>query len=49
VWLPVRADAVVALAVPTGTKSVEVSEHQGAALRRTVRSRTSFPVVVRGN
>ncbi|GAA1607980.1 hypothetical protein GCM10009789_73010 [Kribbella sancticallisti] len=48
-WLPVEVDAVVAIAVPTGTSVVEVCEHQGAALRRTVTSRTSFPVVVRGN
>jgi phosphopantetheinyl transferase len=49
VWLPVTTAAVVALVVPAGTKTVELVEHHGAALRRTVRSRTSFPVVVRGN
>lgn len=49
VHLPVRADAVVALVVPVDTAAVEVCEHHGAALRSTAVSRTSFPVVVRGN
>ncbi|MFI5711720.1 4'-phosphopantetheinyl transferase family protein [Kribbella sp. NPDC051620] len=49
VHLPVRADAVVAVVVPVGTPAVEVCEHHGAALRSTAVSRTSFPVVVRGN
>ena len=49
VHLPVAADAVVAVAVLAGTRVIEVCEHHGAALRRTVVSRTSFPVVVRGN
>ena len=44
-----HADAVLAVAVPAGVRSVEVCEHHGAALRSTVTSRTSFPVVVRGN
>lgn len=47
--LPVRADAVLAVVVPTGVRSIEVCEHHGAALRSTAVSRTSFPVVVRGN
>src|SRR5215207_1941714 len=47
--LPLRANAVLAVAVPAVTPSVEVCEHHGAALRSTVTSRTSFPVVVRGN
>ncbi|GAA0603431.1 hypothetical protein GCM10009534_42630 [Kribbella sandramycini] len=45
---PVLDDAVLAVAVSTATQVV-LTEHQGTALRRTVRSRTSFPVVVRGN
>jgi hypothetical protein len=49
VHLPVRADAVVAVVVPVGTPAIEVCEHHGAALRSTAVSRTSFPVVVRGN
>jgi 4'-phosphopantetheinyl transferase len=49
VHLPVVADAVLALVVPVGTPAVEVLEHHGAALRSTAVSRTSFPVVVRGN
>ncbi len=49
VHLPVRADAVLAVVVPTGVRSIEVREHHGAALRSTAVSRTSFPVVVRGN
>lgn len=48
VWLPLT-EAVVAVAVSAGTQSIELTEHHGAALRRTARSRTSFPVVVRGN
>jgi 4'-phosphopantetheinyl transferase len=47
--LSLRANAVLAVAVPAGVRSVEVCEHHGAALRSTVTSRTSFPVVVRGN
>ncbi|QNE22942.1 4'-phosphopantetheinyl transferase superfamily protein [Kribbella qitaiheensis] len=47
--LPVRAEAVLAVAVPVGVSEVWVTEHHGAALRSTVTSRTSFPVVVRGN
>jgi phosphopantetheinyl transferase (holo-ACP synthase) len=49
VHLPVRSDTVLAVVVPTGVRSVEVCEHHGAALRSTAVSRTSFPVVVRGN
>jgi hypothetical protein len=49
VHLPVAADAVVAVVVPVGTPAIEVCEHHGAALRSTAVSRTSFPVVVRGN
>ena len=49
VHLPVDGGAIVAVAVPAGTTSVEVVEYHGAALRRAVVSRTSFPVVVRGN
>jgi 4'-phosphopantetheinyl transferase len=47
--LPLRADAVLAVAVPSSTSEVRLTEHHGAALRSTVTSRTSFPVVVRGN
>ena len=47
--LSLRANALLALAVPAGIRSVEFCEHHGAALRSTVTSRTSFPVVVRGN
>ncbi|WP_328329302.1 4'-phosphopantetheinyl transferase superfamily protein [Kribbella sp. NBC_00382] len=47
--VPVAADAVVAVVVPVGTPAIEVLEHHGAALRSTAVSRTSFPVVVRGN
>jgi hypothetical protein len=39
--------AVLALAAPTGL--VEIVVHYEAALRRVGRSRTSFPVVVRGS
>lgn len=47
----VLATAVLAVAVPAGATEVLVTErtHQGAALRSTAVSRTSFPVVVRGN
>ncbi|MFF0264983.1 4'-phosphopantetheinyl transferase family protein [Kribbella sp. NPDC004536] len=45
-WVPV--DGVV-LAVAAGAGIGEVVVHQEAALRRAERSRTSFPVVVRGN
>lgn len=47
--LPLQADAVLAIAVPNGVSEVRLTEHHGAALRSTVTSRTSFPVVVRGN
>jgi phosphopantetheinyl transferase (holo-ACP synthase) len=47
--LPLQADAVLAIAVPVETSEVRLTEHHGAALRSTVTSRTSFPVVVRGN
>jgi phosphopantetheine--protein transferase-like protein len=47
--LPLQADAVLAIAVPAETSEVRLTEHHGAALRSTVTSRTSFPVVVRGN
>ncbi|WP_112243097.1 4'-phosphopantetheinyl transferase family protein [Kribbella monticola] len=47
--LPVQADAVLAIAVPVGVSQIRLTEHHGAALRSTVTSRTSFPVVVRGN
>jgi 4'-phosphopantetheinyl transferase len=49
VQLPVQADAVLAIAVPVGVSEIRLTEHHGAALRSTVTSRTSFPVVVRGN
>nr|WP_239062753.1 4'-phosphopantetheinyl transferase superfamily protein [Streptomyces sp. SID13031] len=49
VHLPVRADAVLAVVVPATATRVVLSEHHGAALRSTAVSRTSFPVVVRGN
>jgi hypothetical protein len=39
-------EAVVAVAAASGVGEVVV--HQEAALRRVGRSRTSFPVVVRG-
>jgi 4'-phosphopantetheinyl transferase len=48
-WPPLHGNGVLAVAVPTGTTALEICEHHGAALRRTVVSRTSFPVVVRGN
>lgn len=47
--LPVSEGAVVAVALPVATTEVLLTVHHGAALRRTVKSRTSFPVVVRGN
>jgi 4'-phosphopantetheinyl transferase len=47
--VPVAAQAVLAIAVPSGVSEVRLTEHHGAALRSTVTSRTSFPVVVRGN
>lgn len=40
---------VLAVAARTGLTEIVVTVHQEAALRRAVRSRTSFPVVVRGN
>ncbi|MGW1341982.1 4'-phosphopantetheinyl transferase superfamily protein [Kribbella sp. NPDC002412] len=43
--LPVDAPAVLALALPATTAEVTLVEHHGAGLRRTVGSRTSFPVV----
>ncbi|TCO13132.1 4'-phosphopantetheinyl transferase superfamily protein [Kribbella steppae] len=46
--LPVDQQAVLAVALPAAATEVLLTEHHGAALRRTVRSRTSFPVVVRG-
>jgi hypothetical protein len=49
---PIGADAVLAVAVPVAASEVLVCEYpacHGAALRSTVASRTSFPVVVRGN
>lgn len=39
---------VLALALPATAAEVLLIQHHGAALRRTVKSRTSFPVVVRG-
>ncbi|MFG1620993.1 4'-phosphopantetheinyl transferase family protein [Kribbella sp. NPDC049227] len=41
--------AVVAVAAGPGVSDVLVTAHHGVALRRTVTSRTSFPVVVRGS
>jgi phosphopantetheinyl transferase (holo-ACP synthase) len=49
VHLPVDGETVLALALPATDAEVVLTEHHGAALRRTVRSRTSFPVVVRGS
>lgn len=49
VHVPVLAEAVVAVVVPAAATHVLVTVHHGAALRRVVRSRTSFPVVVRGS
>jgi len=48
VHLPVD-EAVLAVALPAAATEVVLTVHHEAALRRTVRSRTSFPVVVRGN
>jgi phosphopantetheine--protein transferase-like protein len=47
--LPIQEDAVLAVAVASAATDVLVTEHHGTALRRAVRSRTSFPVIVRGN
>ncbi len=47
--LPGDQRAVLAVALPATATEVVLTEHHGAALRRTVRSRTSFPVVVRGS
>lgn len=47
--LPVDQQTVLAVALPAIATEVLLTEHHGAALRRTVRSRTSFPVVVRGS
>ncbi|MET7277585.1 4'-phosphopantetheinyl transferase superfamily protein [Kribbella sp. NPDC005582] len=47
VRLPLE-DAVLAVALDDPCEIV-LTEHHGTALRSTVRSRTSFPVVVRGN
>ncbi|WP_420323436.1 4'-phosphopantetheinyl transferase superfamily protein [Kribbella pittospori] len=41
--------AVVAVAAGGGVSDVLLTAHHGVALRRTVVSRTSFPVVVRGS
>ncbi|MEV0799779.1 4'-phosphopantetheinyl transferase superfamily protein [Kribbella sp. NPDC050281] len=41
--------AVVALAAGAGLTEIVLTAHHGVALRRTVTSRTSFPVVVRGS
>jgi 4'-phosphopantetheinyl transferase len=49
VHLPVSEGAVLAVALAAATTEVILTVHHSAALRRTVRSRTSFPVVVRGN
>lgn len=46
--LPVE-QAVLAVALPSTAAEVVVTVHHETALRRVVRSRTSFPVVVRGN
>ncbi|WP_405062101.1 4'-phosphopantetheinyl transferase superfamily protein [Kribbella sp. NBC_01505] len=42
-------DAVLAVALDQPPAEIVVTEHHDTALRSTVRSRTSFPVVVRGN
>ncbi|WP_433162326.1 4'-phosphopantetheinyl transferase family protein [Kribbella sp. CA-247076] len=47
--LPTGQAAVLAVALPAATTDVLLTEHHGAALRRIVTSRTSFPVVVRGS
>ncbi|TCO49600.1 phosphopantetheine--protein transferase-like protein [Kribbella antiqua] len=49
VHVPVSEGVVLAVALPVGASDVLLVEFHGAALRRTVKSRTSFPVVVRGN
>lgn len=41
--------AVLAVALPSTAPELVVTAHHDTALRRVVRSRTSFPVVVRGN
>jgi phosphopantetheinyl transferase len=41
--------AVLAVAAGAELAELVLAVHHGTALRRTVRSRTSFPVVVRGN
>jgi 4'-phosphopantetheinyl transferase len=46
--LPLDQRAVLAVALPATVADVLLTERHGAALQRTVRSRTSFPVVVRG-
>jgi len=43
------AGAVLAVALDEPPAEIVLTEHHGTALRSTVRSRTSFPVVVRGN
>jgi 4'-phosphopantetheinyl transferase len=48
-YLPIEEGAVLAVALPATAAEVLLIQHHGAALRRTVRSRTSFPVVVRGS
>lgn len=47
--LPHQEGAVLTVALPATAAEVLLIQHHGAALRRTVRSRTSFPVVVRGS
>ncbi len=47
--LPIQEGAVLTVALPDTAAEVLLIQHHGAALRRTVRSRTSFPVVVRGS
>jgi phosphopantetheine--protein transferase-like protein len=47
--VPTQEGAVLAVAFPATAAEVLLTVHHGAALRRTVRSRTSFPVVVRGS
>ncbi|MFB6721905.1 4'-phosphopantetheinyl transferase family protein [Kribbella sp. NPDC056345] len=48
VRLPLES-AVLAVALDEPPPAIVLTEHHGTALRSTVRSRTSFPVVVRGN
>jgi phosphopantetheinyl transferase (holo-ACP synthase) len=43
------AGAVLAVALDEPPHEIVLTEHHDTALRSTVRSRTSFPVVVRGN